>query len=44
MHWTLCEIAQKRRVFILTTVKVPLYLLVTFDEFISPKFELECLK
>ena len=35
MHRTLCEIAHKRPVFIMTTIQVPLYLLVTFNEFVS---------
>ena len=35
MHRTLCKIARKRSVFIITTIKLPLYLLATFNECIS---------
>ena len=35
MHLTLCKIARKRSVFIITTIKLPLYLLATFNECIS---------
>ena len=35
MHQTLCEIADKQPVFIMTSIEVPLYLLVTIIEFLS---------
>ena len=35
MNRTLCEITHKRPVFIITSIEVSLYLLVTFNEFHS---------
>ena len=35
MHRTLCEIAYKRPVFIMISMEVRLYLLVTFNDFVS---------
>ena len=47
MHRTLCEIANKWPVFIMTTIQVPLYLLHLMKSYLcrrTLRFEYECLK